>query len=71
MQDLRNHGESPHDARHDYIAMVEDVEAFIAEQRLEQPTLIGHSMLVTVLGKTSGMVLTFLLFLGVRKLPWF
>lgn len=45
-QDLRNHGDSPHDTRHDYTAMAEDVEAFIAENRLDQPVLIGHSMLV-------------------------
>lgn len=44
MQDLRNHGESPHDPRHDYMAMGEDVNAFIEEHGLEQPTLIGHSM---------------------------
>lgn len=44
VQDLRNHGDSPHDARHDYTAMAEDVSAFIKEHKLEQPTLIGHSM---------------------------
>lgn len=43
-QDLRNHGDSPHDPRHDYTAMAEDVSAFIEEHKLEQPTLIGHSM---------------------------
>ncbi|OIW29882.1 alpha/beta-hydrolase [Coniochaeta ligniaria NRRL 30616] len=42
--DLRNHGESPHAPRHDYIAMAEDVAAFIHEHGLEDPTLIGHSM---------------------------
>ncbi|KAI9833053.1 MAG: hypothetical protein M1819_003886 [Sarea resinae] len=42
--DLRNHGDSPHDARHDYSAMADDIEGFIAEHKLETPTLIGHSM---------------------------
>ncbi|KAG5982890.1 hypothetical protein E4U55_001182 [Claviceps digitariae] len=42
--DLRNHGESPHDPRHDYYAMAEDVSAFIQDQKLGDVTLIGHSM---------------------------
>ncbi|KAB5575886.1 Alpha/Beta hydrolase protein [Coniochaeta sp. 2T2.1] len=42
--DLRNHGDSPHAPRHDYIAMAEDVAAFIREHDLKKPTLIGHSM---------------------------
>ncbi|KAG6014263.1 hypothetical protein E4U43_006749 [Claviceps pusilla] len=42
--DLRNHGESPHDPRHDYCAMAEDVSAFIQDQQLSNVTLIGHSM---------------------------
>ncbi|KAL2019974.1 hypothetical protein VTK56DRAFT_8974 [Thermocarpiscus australiensis] len=42
--DLRNHGESPHDARHDYTAMAADVAGFIREHGLKEPTLIGHSM---------------------------
>ncbi|KAH0522091.1 hypothetical protein TsFJ059_005999 [Trichoderma semiorbis] len=42
--DLRNHGESPHDPRHDYLAMTEDVLAFIDQHGLKEPTLIGHSM---------------------------
>ncbi|CAN8095716.1 unnamed protein product [Discula destructiva] len=42
--DLRNHGDSPHDPRHDYTAMAQDVRAFIQEHKLDQPTLIGHSM---------------------------
>ncbi|KAI5293770.1 hypothetical protein KEM52_005244 [Ascosphaera acerosa] len=46
LQDLRNHGDSPHDPVHTYTAMAMDVEAFITEQRLEgqKPALIGHSM---------------------------
>lgn len=43
-QDLRNHGDSPHNPRHDYTALAEDVEGFISQHGLENPTLIGHSM---------------------------
>ncbi|PSS10609.1 hypothetical protein M430DRAFT_126887 [Amorphotheca resinae ATCC 22711] len=42
--DLRNHGDSPHNPRHDYLAMADDVEGFIDEHKLTDPTLIGHSM---------------------------
>ncbi|KAI0434645.1 alpha beta hydrolase fold family [Xylaria sp. FL1042] len=42
--DLRNHGESPHTPRHDYVAMADDVAGFISEHGLKEPTLIGHSM---------------------------
>ncbi|UKZ69991.1 uncharacterized protein TrAtP1_010994 [Trichoderma atroviride] len=42
--DLRNHGESPHDPRHDYTAMTEDILAFIDDHGLKEPILIGHSM---------------------------
>lgn len=42
--DLRNHGESPHDQRHDYTAMAADVADFIKQHDLKEPTLIGHSM---------------------------
>lgn len=44
IKDLRNHGESPHDSRHDYTAMTEDILAFIADHGLKEPILIGHSM---------------------------
>lgn len=44
VKDLRNHGESPHDPRHDYDAMTEDILAFIDHHGLKEPTLIGHSM---------------------------
>ncbi|KAI2623259.1 alpha/beta-hydrolase [Hypoxylon sp. NC1633] len=43
-QDLRNHGESPHAVRHDYLAMADDVAGFIRDHGLQEPTLIGHSM---------------------------
>ncbi|KAK8001816.1 hypothetical protein PG991_014038 [Apiospora marii] len=42
--DLRNHGESPHDHKHDYTAMADDVAGFIEEHKLVQPSLLGHSM---------------------------
>lgn len=45
-QDLRNHGDSSHNPRHDYTALGEDVEGFIRQHKLEKPTLIGHSMFV-------------------------
>ena len=64
VQDLRNHGDSPHDVRHDYTAMAEDVEAFIMEKCLEKPTLIGHSMLVAVLARSYMALLIFLVLQG-------
>ncbi|KAI0969829.1 alpha beta hydrolase fold family [Xylaria arbuscula] len=42
--DLRNHGESPHADRHDYVAMADDVAGFISDHGLKEPSLIGHSM---------------------------
>ncbi|KAF4459365.1 alpha beta fold family [Fusarium albosuccineum] len=42
--DLRNHGESPHSTRHDYVAMAQDVAEFIQGHGLSETTLIGHSM---------------------------
>lgn len=42
--DLRNHGESPHDKRHDYEAMASDVAHFIETNDLRDATVIGHSM---------------------------
>ncbi|KAH7393573.1 prolyl oligopeptidase-like protein [Cadophora sp. MPI-SDFR-AT-0126] len=42
--DLRNHGDSPHDPNHDYLSMANDVEGFMEEHGLKEPTLIGHSM---------------------------
>lgn len=44
VQDLRNHGDSPHNSHHNYVAMSDDVARFIEEHKLEDPTLIGHSM---------------------------
>ncbi|KAK2072254.1 hypothetical protein P8C59_006621 [Phyllachora maydis] len=42
--DLRNHGDSAHSPRHDYLAMAADVASFIRHHQLTKPTLIGHSM---------------------------
>ncbi len=44
LPDLRNHGRSPHDPRHDYPSMVADLEEFIRDRGLEQFVLMGHSM---------------------------
>jgi pimeloyl-ACP methyl ester carboxylesterase len=45
-QDLRNHGDSPHDRRHDYLAMAADVAEFMRQHGLQRPVLLGHSMYV-------------------------
>ncbi|KAL2140605.1 hypothetical protein VTI28DRAFT_3569 [Corynascus sepedonium] len=50
--DLRNHGDSPHDQKHDYTVMAADVADFIRQHGLRDPTLIGHSM-----GAKTAMVL--------------
>lgn len=42
--DLRNHGQSPHDAQFDYPVMVSDLETFIDSHQLQNPIVIGHSM---------------------------
>ncbi|KAK5125530.1 hypothetical protein LTR85_000641 [Meristemomyces frigidus] len=42
--DLRNHGDSSHDPRHDYTALAEDVELFLQHHGFKNSTLIGHSM---------------------------
>ncbi|EME43158.1 hypothetical protein DOTSEDRAFT_25135 [Dothistroma septosporum NZE10] len=42
--DTRNHGDSSHDPRHDYEALAEDLELFIDTNKIEDGTLIGHSM---------------------------
>ncbi|KAG5361369.1 Abhydrolase domain-containing protein [Yarrowia sp. E02] len=43
--DLRNHGQSPHNPRHDYIALASDVERWINEvMGGKEVILIGHSM---------------------------
>ncbi|KAJ5718605.1 hypothetical protein N7488_004251 [Penicillium malachiteum] len=42
--DLRNHGQSFHAPEHNYTVMAEDVEEFIAQQKLDKCVLMGHSM---------------------------
>ncbi|EPE09681.1 abhydrolase domain-containing protein [Ophiostoma piceae UAMH 11346] len=42
--DLRNHGESPHAPKHDYVSLAGDVSHFIKEHGLKETTVIGHSM---------------------------
>lgn len=42
--DLRNHGHSPHDARHSVQAMREDLHEFVESHALQQFFLLGHSM---------------------------
>ncbi|CAK7222426.1 hypothetical protein SBRCBS47491_004862 [Sporothrix bragantina] len=42
--DLRNHGNSPHAPRHDYMVMADDVANFIKQHGISDPTIIGHSM---------------------------
>jgi pimeloyl-ACP methyl ester carboxylesterase len=42
--DMRNHGDSSHNPRHDYNFLAEDVELFLQHHKLQKPTLIGHSM---------------------------
>jgi len=44
LEDLRNHGDSPHDPQHNYLTMADDVAHFIEQHKLTEPTLIGHSM---------------------------
>ncbi|KAI9019360.1 Alpha/Beta hydrolase protein [Phycomyces nitens] len=42
--DLRNHGDSPHEAIHTYDAMSNDLMSFIDENNIQNPVLLGHSM---------------------------
>jgi esterase len=42
--DLRNHGQSPHDAAFDYPEMVADLLEFLNHHNIEDPVVIGHSM---------------------------
>lgn len=44
LPDQRNHGQSPWDDAHDYHSMATDLHEFLADQQLEKPVLIGHSM---------------------------
>lgn len=42
--DARNHGESPHSARHRYVDLAEDVHLFFKEHKISKAVVIGHSM---------------------------
>jgi pimeloyl-ACP methyl ester carboxylesterase len=42
--DLRNHGQSPHSSDWNYHVMAEDIVEFIADEKLLDITLLGHSM---------------------------
>lgn len=42
--DVRNHGKSFHDYKHDYGSMVDDIRYFIDHLGLSEVSLIGHSM---------------------------
>jgi pimeloyl-ACP methyl ester carboxylesterase len=42
--DQRNHGQSPHSSEFNYKVLTEDLEKFIAENKIEKPHIIGHSM---------------------------
>lgn len=42
--DLRNHGDSPHSAQHDYQLMAEDVRDLIERLGLKSCCIVGHSM---------------------------
>lgn len=42
--DLRNHGQSPHAAKMNYVIMAEDIREFIQEHGLAHFFLLGHSL---------------------------
>ncbi|OMJ17845.1 Abhydrolase domain-containing protein [Smittium culicis] len=42
--DLRNHGDSPHISPHDYFSMSKDLLAYLDNERISNPVVIGHSM---------------------------
>ncbi len=42
--DLRNHGKSPHDDKHNYELMRDDLIEFLDERGLGKVVLVGHSM---------------------------
>ena len=44
LPDQRNHGNSPHDDRHDYESMSEDIFELVTDLGLKKFTLAGHSM---------------------------
>jgi pimeloyl-ACP methyl ester carboxylesterase len=42
--DARNHGKSPHSDLFNYSSMANDLSAFISEQNIVNPIILGHSM---------------------------
>jgi esterase len=42
--DQRNHGNSPHQVKHNYSALSDDIHLFVGEHHLEHVNIIGHSM---------------------------
>ncbi|GAA0891731.1 alpha/beta fold hydrolase [Fulvivirga kasyanovii] len=42
--DQRNHGQSPHSDEFNYAAMASDLNEFIEEHGIENPSILGHSM---------------------------
>lgn len=42
--DQRNHGQSPHSEEFSYQAMAEDLNEFIDDHKIENPSVMGHSM---------------------------
>jgi len=42
--DLRNHGDSPHHPDFSYATLVEDLNAFMAQEQIEKAILMGHSL---------------------------
>lgn len=42
--DQRNHGQSPHDNKHDYATLTNDLNEFITEHNINNPIVLGHSM---------------------------
>jgi pimeloyl-ACP methyl ester carboxylesterase len=42
--DQRNHGLSPQESTHDYLAMADDINDFLVQRNLAKAIVIGHSM---------------------------
>jgi hypothetical protein len=66
MEDLRNHGESGHHLKHDYMEMALDVASFMESHGMERATLIGHSMWNSPCGHPVSLIIANLL-VGVPK----
>jgi hypothetical protein len=61
MEDLRNHGESGHHLKHDYMELALDVAAFMQSHGMERATLIGHSMWNSPLWHSGSLIIANLL----------